>query len=137
METQKDIELVNFVRYDSTGRIHSIGSCTEDELSMQGEALGVNVLANAEAHTVNDYVDLSGSGPVISARLPLMPTYADGVLSGLPAACHLIIEGPVLLDAGIVEAGDHTILFDVPGTYRLRFRWQDPRYLDAELEVEA
>ena len=127
-----------YVAYDERGELKFSGECAEAEVEPLSQSLtdGLSLLVIDGSANGNDhYVDVSGDEPVLRERVDLPASCAGGMLLGLPAECVVLVEGPVLARIEGVQAGDHELIFDAPGDYKLRIECVDSRYRPVELMV--
>lgn len=108
----------NYTVYDViTGEILRSGACPDDIVSLQAVDESEAVLT-VKSNDAANYVDLSGSDPVIADRIPLPHSVDGNVISGLPVPVQVRVDGP-LMDAFEVPDGEIEFAPPVPGTYTL------------------
>ena len=130
--------IVNFYKYDSSGRIVSRGTCPVEQVSIQAQT-GETAVEGVAAS--NQYYDIASG--VLTER-PILPSpnktsvSADGVdavvWTALPNPTKLIIRGPVSLTRQIVD-GYAELTFDYPGQYIVRL--ESFPYMEQEVVINA
>lgn len=115
--------------YDESGRIHSVTHgplCVFENMPRKIEC---DPYVSDDTH----YVDLKGE-PSIEVKKPIKPlveaTGLFAVLSGIPAGSTVSV-GNI---SDVVDDGELTIEFDLPGTYSIEIN-PPPQFLDETLEV--
>ena len=126
-----------FYKYDSNGKIFSVGKCIDGEENIQPTE-GFLTIAKGQPDLENDYI----KDGKITKRLE-MPVTVDktsivadekdkATISGIPKGTSIIIEGT---DQGICDDGYAEIKADYKGTYKVKLVcWP---YLDKEIEINA
>jgi hypothetical protein len=126
---------MNFIIYDSGGRILRTGSCPPRDFILQAQT-GENVL-EGEADDLAQYVS---GGQVtdkaaMGALIDKIAVTADGAdfctISNLPDPCEVFINGA----RNAITGGSAEITVDTPGIYAVRV--EAFPYLPYEVEVTA
>lgn len=103
---------MNFIVFNSAGRITRTGTCPSSMLPLQGD-----LIIEGQANDDTQYVDKSPAGEWLVTSKPPMPISVNGLtISNIP------IPATVFIAKQVFEVNDGTLEleFDTPGPHQIR-----------------